>query len=72
MPLRRLAEESRSFDPNAVSILLTAYGGVVSDLGLKDAAEKKRAARLIIRLAQGRTDLDAGKPRNDAKKALSQ
>jgi hypothetical protein len=59
MPLKRLLKESGSFGPTAVATLLKAYNGVVGDLGLKAPDEKERVARLIIDLAQRRTDLDA-------------
>ncbi len=46
-----------AFGPNAVAILLEAYEGLVAELGLKAIEEKERAAKLILRLAQGQTDL---------------
>jgi hypothetical protein len=39
---------------------------VVAELGLKAIEEKERAARLILRLAQGQTALDAEKLRDGA------
>ncbi len=59
MPLKRMLDQSRSFNPNAVAILLEAYNELVSELGLRAAAEKERAAKLIIALAQDQTELDA-------------
>jgi hypothetical protein len=32
MPLKRLLNESGSFDPKAIAIMLEAYDGVVADL----------------------------------------
>jgi len=64
MSLKRVLNQSRSFDPKAVAILLEAYNGVVGELGLRAAAEKERAAKLIIELAQDQTDLDAVKLRD--------
>jgi hypothetical protein len=43
---------------------LEAYGGVVTELGLQAADEKERAARFIIRVAQGQAELNAEKLRN--------
>lgn len=54
-----MLNQSRSFDPRAVAILLEAYNGLVSELGLEAAAEKERAAKLIIGVAQEQTELDA-------------
>jgi hypothetical protein len=59
MPIRRALGESRSFDPKAVAILLVAYDGLVAELGLQAAGDKEKAARIILRLALGETDLDA-------------
>jgi len=36
----------------------------VTELGLQGADEKERAAKAIIRVAQGQTELDAEKLRN--------
>jgi hypothetical protein len=69
MPLRRLLEESRtsgrgSFDPKCVAILRDAYKAVIADLGLRAPEEKEKAAKLVIRLAQGHAGLDAIKLRD--------
>jgi hypothetical protein len=61
MPLKRMLEENRTFDPKAIAILLEAFDGVVADLGLRTAAERERAARLIMQLALGQIDLDAAR-----------
>ena len=66
MPLKRMLDERGSFDPTAVAILLQAYDGVLVELGLKTPEEKERAASLVLRLAQGQTDLDAAKLRDAA------
>jgi hypothetical protein len=58
MPLRRLLDESGSFDPKAVAIMLEAYDGVVADLGLQGADEREKAARLVMQLARSGADLD--------------
>jgi hypothetical protein len=59
MPLKRMLDDNRNFDPKAVAILLEAFDGVVTELGLRAPLEKERAAQLIIRLALGQPDLDA-------------
>jgi hypothetical protein len=66
MPLKRMLNESGSFEPKAVAILLEAYDGVVDELGLQSIEEKEKAAKLILRLAQSQADLDAAKLRDDA------
>jgi len=58
MPLKRMLDQSGSFDPKAVAIMLEAYGGVVADLGLQATDEREKAARLIMQLARSRSDLD--------------
>ena len=58
MPLKHMLGESGSFDPRAVAIMLEAYDGVVADLGLQATDEKEKAARLVMRFARSRADLD--------------
>jgi hypothetical protein len=58
MPLKRLLNESGSFDPKAIAIMVEAYDGVVADLGLQGADEREKAARLVMQLARSRADLD--------------
>jgi len=64
MPRKRMLNQSRSFDPKAVAILLEAYNGLVSELGLRATVEKERAAKLVIELAQDQSELDAVKLRD--------
>ena len=59
MPLKRMLDQSRNFDPRAVAILLEAFNDVVAELGLRAAEERDQAAKIIIRLAVGQRDLDA-------------
>jgi hypothetical protein len=61
MPLKRLLDESRAFDPKANAILLKAFDEVVAELGLRTNADKEKAAKIIIRLALGQTSLDVAK-----------
>jgi hypothetical protein len=58
MPLKHMLDESGSFDPKAVAIMLEAYDGVVADLGLQATDEKEKAARLVMQLARSRAELD--------------
>jgi hypothetical protein len=69
MPLKRMGEESRNFHPASVSILL-AYDGLVAELGLATPAEKEKAARMIVHLAQAQTELDVPKLRDAAADAM--
>jgi hypothetical protein len=57
--LKRLLGKSAYFDPKAIAILLEAYDGAVVELGLQTLAEKENAARIVLQLAAGQTDLDA-------------
>ena len=50
MPIRRMLE-GRNFTPEAAAILVEAFGGMVEELDLQAAADRERAARIIIRLA---------------------
>jgi hypothetical protein len=59
MPLKRLLNDNRIFDPKAVAILLEAYDGAVAELGMSTLAEKEEAARIILDLAVSQTELDA-------------
>jgi hypothetical protein len=66
VPLKRLLDQSRAFDPKAIAILLEAFDAVVAELDLRTDAEKERAAKIIIRLVLGRKDLDAARLRDSA------
>ena len=66
MPLKRLLDESRTFEPKAVAVLLEAFDAVVAELNLRANADKERAAKIIIRLALGQQSLDAAKIRDRA------
>ena len=65
MPIRRMLE-GRNFTPEAAAILVEAFGGMVEELDLQAAADRERAARIIIRLALTRVTLDAEELRNEA------
>lgn len=64
MPLKRMLDESGSFDPNAIAIMVEAYDGVVADLGLQAADEREKAARLVMQLARSRVHLDTASLRS--------
>ncbi len=66
MPLKRLLDESRAFDPKAVAILLEAFNAVVAELDLRTGTDRERAARIIIRLALSQRNLDAATIRDQA------
>jgi hypothetical protein len=58
MPIKRMLEGG-TFDPKATAILLDAFETVVDELDLRDVADREKAAKIIIRLAEGKADLDA-------------
>jgi hypothetical protein len=64
MPLKRLLDESGSFDPKAIAIMVEAYDGVVADLGLRAADQREKAARLVVQLARSRVALDTASLRS--------
>ena len=64
MPMRRLLEGG-SFDPKAVAILLEAFDKSVADLDLRTDADREKAAKIVLRLAHGQTELDAAKIRSE-------
>lgn len=66
MPLKRMLEEGRSFGPKAVALLLEAFDGIVAELDLRSAADREKAAKIVMRLALGQAHLDGAKLRHDA------
>jgi hypothetical protein len=72
MPLKRILDESQSFGPKEVAILLKAYDSLVADLRLKTLPEKERAAKVILGLAKGKTELDAATLQDRARLALGE
>ena len=66
MPLKRMLEERRSFGPKAVVLLLEAFDGIVAELDLRSAADREKAAKIVMRLALGQAHLDGAKLRHDA------
>jgi hypothetical protein len=57
MPMRRMLEGG-SFSSKAVAILVEVFETVTTELDLRDIADRERAARIIIRLAEGTPALD--------------
>ena len=66
MPLKRMLDDNRTFDPKAVAILLEAFNDIVVALDLRTEADREKAAKIVIRLAHGQTDFDAAKIRDEA------
>ena len=64
MSLKRMLDQSGSFDPKSVAIMLEAYDGVVADLRLQAADEREKAARLVMQLARSQADLDSASLRS--------
>ena len=55
--------DNRSFDPKAVALLLEAFDEVVADLDLRTDADREKAAKIVMRLAHGQTEIDGAKIR---------
>ena len=66
MPLKRMLDDNRTFDPKAVAILLEAFNDIVVALDLRTETDREKAAKIVIRLAHGQTDFDAAKIRDEA------
>jgi hypothetical protein len=58
MPIMRRMLEGGSFDSKAVATLMDVFETVATELDLRDIADRERAAKIIIRLAQGEPTLD--------------
>jgi hypothetical protein len=65
-----MLDESGSFDPKAVAVLLEAYDGVVAELGLKAPEKRLRSAKLVVGLARSQTDIAAAKLINEVANVL--
>jgi hypothetical protein len=63
LPLKRMLGDNRSFEPKAVALLLEAFDEIVADLDLRIDADRKKAAKIVMRFAHGQTELDAAKIR---------
>jgi hypothetical protein len=58
-----MLDDNRTFDPKAVALLLEVFDEIVADLNLRVEADRAKAAKIVVRLAHGQTELDAGKIR---------
>jgi hypothetical protein len=58
-----MLEDSRTFDPKAVALLLEAFDEIVADLDLRISADREKAAKIVMRLAHGQTEIDGAKIR---------
>ena len=63
MPLKRMLDNNRAFDPKAVAPLLEAFDEIVAHLDLRREADRAKAAKIVVRRALGQTELDAAKIR---------
>jgi hypothetical protein len=68
-PIRRRLENG-VFDHEMIALLRHALDGVVAELDLHATAERERAARAIVELANGRSGIDAEKLQGDAARLL--
>jgi hypothetical protein len=57
MPLKRMLDDNRTFDPKAGALLLEVFDEIVADLDLRTDADREKAAKIIIRLAHGQPNL---------------
>ena len=63
MPLKRMLNDSRAFEPKAVALLLETFDEIVADLDLRIDADREKAAKIVMRLAHGQKELDSAKIR---------
>jgi hypothetical protein len=58
-----MLNDNRTFDAKAVALLLETFDEIVADLDLRVDADREKAAKIVLRLAHGQTELDAAKIR---------
>ena len=63
MPLKRMLNDNRTFEPKAVALLLKAFDEIVADLDLRTEADREKAAKIVMRLAHSQTEIDGAKIR---------
>ena len=63
MPLKRMLNDNRAFEPKAVALLLEIFDEIVADLDLRIDTDREKAAKIVMRLAHGQAELDAAKIR---------
>ena len=56
-----MLDDNRTFDPKAVALLLEVFDDIIAAPDLRTAADREKAARIVMRLAAGQTELDATK-----------
>ena len=66
MPLKRMLGDNRTFEPKAVALLLETFDEIVADLDLRIETDREKAAKIVMRLAHGQTELDGAKIRAEA------
>ena len=66
MPLERMLNDNRTFEPKAVALLLEAFDEIVAALDLRAAADREKAAKIVMRLAHGQAEPDPAKIRAEA------
>ena len=66
LPLERMLNDNRTFEPKAVALLLEAFDEIVAALDLRAAADRQKAAKIVMRLAHGQRELDGAKIRAEA------
>jgi hypothetical protein len=62
VPLKRMLDDNRIFDPKAVALLLEVFDDIVAALDLR-TDDREKAAKIVVRLAQGQATLDEAKIR---------
>ncbi len=55
--------DNRTFDPKAVALLLEVFDDIIAAPDLRTGADREKAARIVMRLAAGQTELDAARIR---------
>ena len=58
-----MLNDNRTFDPKAVALLLEAFDEIVADLDLRTAADREKAAKIVMRLAHDQAEIDTAKLR---------
>jgi hypothetical protein len=58
MPIRRMLDGA-AFDSKTVAVLTKAFDDVVAELELLSEADREQAAKIVLGLASGQSDIDA-------------
>jgi hypothetical protein len=53
------------FDPDTAALLIEAFNRTIADLDLRNATDRERAAKIIIRHAQRQARIDPAKLHHD-------